>query len=100
MLMLVPMVAPVLALPAWFHPDGALAVLLSVLPPTATMALSVRLALTEVPCWQTAVGMIGMILSIALLRRAAGKVFAMAILMHGKEPSWREMWAAARRKEP
>ena len=29
-------------------------------------------------------------------RRAAGKVFAIAILMRGKELGWREMWRAAR----
>lgn len=97
MLLLLPMVAPALAVPAWFQPDGALATVLSMLPPTATMAMTVRLSLASVPAWQVLVAAIGMALSIALLRRAAGKVFAMACLMRGKEPSWREMWAAARR---
>lgn len=96
-LLMLPMIAPVLAVPAWFQPDGDLAVVLSMLPPTATMDMTVRLALGQVPTWQLLVAVTGMIVSIALLRRGAGKVFAMACLMRGKEPSWREMWAAARR---
>jgi hypothetical protein len=37
------------------------------------------------------------VLTILVLRRAAGKVFAMAILLRGTEPGWREIWRAARK---
>ncbi len=97
MLMLVPMIAPALAVPVYLHPDSDLSLVLSLLPPTATIALTVRMALTDVAAWQYVVAVVGMGLTVAFLRRAAGKVFAMAILMHGKEPSWREIWRAARR---
>lgn len=97
MLLLLPMLGPALAVPAYFQPDGILAIILSLFPPSATMVLSVRLSLTDVPAWQFIVAVLAMGLSIALLRRAAGKVFAMAILMRGKEPTWREMWRAARK---
>jgi hypothetical protein len=30
--------------------------------------------------------------TIWLLRRAAGAIFGLGILMYGKEPTWREMW--------
>lgn len=97
MFLLLPMVAPALAVPAYLHPDGGLAVVFSMLPPSATLAMTLRLAFTEVPTWQVIVAAAGMALSILFLRRAAGKVFAMAILMRGKEPSWREIWGAARK---
>ena len=97
MLLLLPVAAPALAVPAYLHPDGGLALLLSLFPPTATVALSVRLALSEVPAWQLAVAVLGLLATIALLRRAAGKVFAMAILLRGTEPGWREIWRAARK---
>jgi len=97
MLLLLPLVAPALAVPAYLHPDGTLATVLGMLPPTATMVLTLRMALTEVPAWQYLVAVGGMVVATALLRRGAGKVFAMAMLMRGKEPSWREMWSAARR---
>ena len=97
MFVLAPVLAPVLAIPAYYQPEGGFALVLSLLPPTATMALAVRLALTEVPAWQLVVAVAGMVATIAILRRSAGKVFAIATLMRGKEPSWREIWAAARR---
>lgn len=96
MLLLLPMVAPALAIPAYVQPDGVLATVLGLLPPTATMVLTVRLALTDVPGWQLAVAVLGMLATAALMRRAAGRVFAMGILMRGKEPTWQEMWSAAR----
>lgn len=95
-LMLVPMVAPVLAIPAYLHPDSGLALCSSLFPPTAPIALTVRLVIAEVAAWEVIVALAGMLLATAVLRRAAGKVFAMAILMRGKELGWREMWRAAR----
>ena len=95
-LILAPMVAPALAIPAYLHPDSGLAMFSSLFPPTAPMALTVRLVIAEVAAWEVVVAFVGMVLATALLRRAAGKVFAMGILMHGKDLSWREMWRAAR----
>ena len=48
------------------------------------------LVIAEVATWEVIVALVGMLLATALLRRAAGKVFAMAILMRGKELGWRE----------
>lgn len=96
MLMLAPLAAPALAIPAYFHPDSGLALFSSLFPPSAPMALTVRLVIAEVAAWEVAAALAGMLLATALLRRAAGKVFAMAILMRGKELAWREMWRAAR----
>ena len=98
-LFLVPMAAPALAIPAYLHPDGGLALFLSLFPPTASIALTVRLVIAEVAAWEVVVAFAGMLLTTAILRRAAGKVFAIAILMRGKELGWREMWRAARSSE-
>ncbi len=95
-LIMAPMLAPVLAIPAYFHPESGLALFSSLFPPSAPMALTVRMVISEVPTWQIVVALLGLSLSTAVLRRAAGKVFAMAILMRGKELSWLEMWRAAR----
>jgi ABC-2 type transport system permease protein len=96
MLIMMPMIAPALAIPAYLHPDSGLALFSSLFPPTAPMALTVRLVIAEVAAWEVIVALVGLVLATAVLRRAAGKVFAMAILMRGKELGWREMWRAAR----
>lgn len=98
-LMLAPILAPALAIPAYLHPDSGLALFSSLFPPTAPIALTVRLVIAEVAIWEVVVALVGMLLAIAVLRRAAGKVFAMAILMRGKELGWREMWRATRSAE-
>lgn len=96
MLLLLPMVAPALAVPAYLHPDGGLALFSSLFPPAAPIALTVRLVIAEVAAWEVVVALTGMLITTAALRLAAGKVFAIAILMRGKELGWREMWRAAR----
>lgn len=72
------------------RPDTLLMRVLSILPPTSPTVLTLRLVLTEVPWWEVALALALLGAAIWLLRRAAGKVFGLAILMYGKEPSWRE----------
>ena len=58
--------------------------------------LPARLVLTDVAWWEVPVAVLLLLAAVALLRRAAGKVFALAMLMYGKEPTWREVWRWAR----
>ena len=50
-----------------------------------------RVALTDVPVWELVLSAALLIAGAMLARRAAGKVFSVAMLMYGKEPSWREI---------
>jgi len=70
---------------------------LSYLPLSSPSAMPVRYLAGDA-------GALEVLLSLALVtatavasRRAAGRVFALAILMTGKEPSWREVWRWLRR---
>jgi ABC-2 type transport system permease protein len=54
--------------------------------------MPVRLLLTEVAAWEVLLAVALLVSSTALLRRAAGKVFHLGMLMYGKEPTWREIW--------
>ena len=47
--------------------------------------------LTTVPIWEMLLSLALLIGAVALMRRAAGKIFGMGILMYGKEPTWTEM---------
>ena len=88
--MLLPLVPLVIAFLGLARPDALSMRIFSILPPTSPTVLAMRLVLTEVPWWEVALALALLAAAIWLLRRAAGKVFALAILMYGKEPSWRE----------
>ena len=78
-------------------PDALIIRLLGLLPLTAPSVLAARLLLTEVHAWEVLLALALLVASIWLLRRIAGKVFGLAMLMYGKEPGWREMarWVKA-----
>lgn len=68
---------------------------LAVFPLTSMGVLPMRLVLTSVPWWEVVLAL-GLLAAAAwAFRRAAGKIFGTAMLMHGKEPSLRELlrWA-------
>ena len=89
-LMLLPAVPLAFAFLGLAQPDTLLMRVLSILPPTSPIILPLRLVLTEVAWWEVALALALLAVTIWLLRRAAGKVFALGILMYGKEPSWSE----------
>ena len=72
-------------------PDSAISQALSMFPLTSPAALACRLVLTDVPGWQIVTAFLLMLGGIWLLRRAAGKIFHLGVLMYGKEPGLREM---------
>ncbi|MDA8020907.1 MAG: ABC transporter permease [Thermoanaerobaculia bacterium] len=89
-LMMLPGLPLTLAFFGLARPDAIWMRVLSILPPTSPTLLTLRLTLTEVPWWEIALALVLLAVSIWLLRRAAGKVFALGILMYGKEPTWGE----------
>ncbi len=88
--MLLPLLPLAIAFLGMARPDTLWMRILSILPPTSPTLLTMRLVLTDVPWWEVALSLALLALATWLLRRAAGKVFALGILMYGKEPSWRE----------
>ena len=87
----VPMFASSLAFFALGNPDSGLVRTLALLPPTSPGAMPARMLLTEVPPLEVALSLALLFAAVALLRIAAGRVFRLAMLMYGKEPTWREV---------
>jgi ABC-2 type transport system permease protein len=52
--------------------------------------------LTEVAWWEVAIALLLLALSTWFFRSASGKIFRLGMLMHGKEPSFKEIWRWAR----
>ncbi len=90
-LLFLPMLAMVPAFLAVGDPNAAWIRTLSILPPTSAGILPARLLVTEVPWWEATLSTALLIGAIFLLRRFAGRVFRLGMLMYGKEPSWGEV---------
>ena len=80
-------------------PDSLLARVLGLLPPSAPTVMPVRILLGEVPALEVVASLVALAGATMLLRRAAGRIFHLGILMSGKEPTWREIWRQARRTD-
>lgn len=78
-------------------PDAPLAQALAIFPLTSGPALPVRAILSSVGPLEVAASLALLLATIWLVRRAAGRIFEIGILMYGKEPSLREIarWARA-----
>jgi ABC-2 type transport system permease protein len=92
LLLFLPMLPMGLAFTAAQNADSMFARVLGLFPLTATAALPMRLVITTVPWWETLLSIVLIVGAVWLFRRAAGKIFGTAVLMYGKEPTFREMW--------
>ena len=92
-----PTVVPLMLLaPIMQAPNGALSVVMSLIPPFTPLVMLMRQALPGgVPAWQPWVGLAGVLLWTVAATWAAARVFRVAILLQGKTPTPRELfrWA-------
>lgn len=98
-LLLIPVLPLGLAFTLMSRPDTVVAQLLSVFPLTSMAVLPIRLLLTSVPWWEPVLAVMLLAGAAWSFRRVAGTIFAVGILMHGKEPSWGETWRWLREAE-
>jgi len=81
---------------AWFiivqRPEGALAVVLSFIPPMTPLVMILRLAAhPDLPLFQVVASILLLVVSVPLVMWAAAKIFRTGILMYGKPPSLKEI---------
>jgi ABC-2 type transport system permease protein len=88
-------VAYFLAFVAAESPNGAVAVVGSLFPPTAPMVMIVRIARGSVPVWQIVLSVALMVVTIYGLVLLAGRIYAGAVLRIGRRLRWREAWQGA-----
>jgi ABC-2 type transport system permease protein len=97
-LLMIPVVPVAVAGLLFSRADTTIAQFFGVFPLTSSTVLPLRLLLAEVAVWEVPVALVLLVATIWLFRRAAGKIFAVGMLMYGKEPSMREMWRWARER--
>jgi ABC-2 type transport system permease protein len=95
-LMFLPLTFVAMGFPGLQTPDSPVMRALSVLPGTSSTVMTARMVLSDVAAWEAMTAVLLLVLTILVMRRIAGKVFAANILLTGKEPSLREIWAGVR----
>jgi ABC-2 type transport system permease protein len=85
-----------LFIPFWFvfqiinHPNGPIAVGLSLFPFTAPIALAIRAGFTSIPAWQIGLSLGLLIISAGFAVWLAGRAFRLGMVRYGQRVAWRE----------
>jgi len=74
--------------------------ILGFVPFTAMTVVPARLVLGEIGAAEIAVSFVLLVAATWLMRRAVARVYALGMLLYGKEPSLREMWRWLRATSP
>lgn len=90
-LMMLPIYPVMFAFVAIFNPDSTAIQILGIFPLTSYAILPARMVMTQVAWWEPAVAILLLAAMAWLFRLWAGKVFAVGMMMYGKEPSIKEM---------
>jgi ABC-2 type transport system permease protein len=90
-LLMLPLAFASLAFIAFRGPELGITRVLSLVPPFSASVMPARMLLAPVPAWEIALAIVLLMGAVWLLRRAAGKVFHLGMLMYGKEPTWAEV---------
>lgn len=91
-LMLLPILPVFFAFIAVVNPDTGAVAFMSLFPLTSPAVMPARMVLTQVPLWETALALVLLAATAWLFRLAAGRIFRIGMMMHGKEPSLSELW--------
>jgi len=72
-------------------PHGTIATIFSIFPLTSPIVMLMRIPF-GVPLWQLALSIVLLFATFILVVWFASKIYRVGILMHGKKPSWKELY--------
>jgi len=73
------------------QPDGALSVVLSLIPFFTPILMFLRMTLTQVPLLQIVASIVLMVAAILVMAWLVGKIYRVGILMHGSKPKVKDL---------
>ncbi len=91
-LMMAPIIPVMFAILTVVNPDTGAVAFMSHLPLTSYAVMPARMVLGQVPVWEVALSLILLAATAWFFRVLAGRIFRTAMMIHGKEPSYKEMW--------
>ena len=96
--MFLPMIPVAMTVTVLRDPDHLSSRMLGLFPLTSSSAMPARVILSDVGLLEIAASMLLLVGTIWFVRRLAGRIFEIGMLMYGKEPTLREMlrWASSR----
>jgi ABC-type Na+ efflux pump permease subunit len=78
------------------HPNALLSVVAGFIPFLSPFVFFARMAVSSVPTWQFALALAINLATVVVAFWAAGRIYRVGMLLYGKLPSIRQIWAAAR----
>jgi ABC-2 type transport system permease protein len=99
--MVLPVMLPYILLVSFIiDPNGTVPTLLSLIPFTAPMAILMRTGMTNVPLWQIAVSIAGLVILNVIVMWAAARLFKWGVLSTSKMPGLGRILQALRGRAP
>ena len=97
-IIMMPIILAMLVMTTIFNdPNSPLAFWASMIPLTSPIVMIARIPF-GIPTWEIVVSLSVLYVSFVLLTWLAARIFRIGIFMHGKRPSWRELWQWLRTK--
>lgn len=91
-IIMMPIILAMLVMTTIFNdPNSPLAFWASMIPLTSPIVMIARIPF-GIPTWEIVVSLSVLYVSFVLLTWLAARIFRIGIFMHGKRPSWRELW--------
>jgi len=79
-------------------PNGAVPLILSLIPFTAPISVILRMSFGTIPAWQLGLSLVILLVSTIIVTWGSGRVFRWALLMYGKRPTPLELFRVIRGK--
>lgn len=91
-IIMMPIILSIIIMMTIFNdPNSPVAFWASIVPFTAPIVMIARVPFS-IPTWEIILSLILLYATFILLTWLAGRIFRVGIFMHGKRPSWRELW--------
>lgn len=91
-IIMMPIILSIIIMMTIFNdPNSPVAFWASIIPFTSPIVMIARVPFS-IPTWEIILSLVLLYATFVLLTWLAGRIFRVGIFMHGKKPSWRELW--------
>ena len=91
-IIMMPIILSIIIMMTIFNdPNSPVAFWASIIPFTSPIVMIARVPFS-IPTWEIIISLVLLYATFILLTWLAGRIFRVGIFMHGKKPSWRELW--------